>query len=861
MELTQGRMGDMLKKFWIKPSQSEPYLPWQVRAELCIREIKKAVRMSLDRTQAPRRLWDYCTRYQSEIRNLTAHPIFKLEGRTPYEIVCGRTPDISEYLDYAWYETVWYYDQEANFPEPRRKMAKWLGVAHRVGQALCYYVLPSSGRPIVRSTVQPLTHEEKESQEILQQIKELDQSITSSVSTLPQQPLLQELQDVDVNDIAYKPYLPMEPEAEKPDADEFTPTECDQLIAAEVLIPKDDVLQPATVISRKRDESGNPIGRSHINPMLDTRVYNVQFNDRHIEEYAANTIAENIYSQLDTNGERYLVFQEIIDHIKDDTAIQLKDKYIHHGSNKTLRHTTKGWFLQILWKDGSTSWEPLRNLKESNPVQVAEYAVANKIEDEAAFAWWVPYTLRKRDRIISSVKCHNVKRNNKFGIEVLRSIERALEIDMETKTDYWLKAIEKEMSQVKIAFTVLDEGAPEPVGSKRIPCHIIFDVKMDFTRKARFVAGGHVTDPPSSLTYSSVVSRDSVRLAFLIAALNDPDVLVADVGNAYLNAPTQEKVHTICGREFGNALIGRVAIICRALYGLKSSGAAWRNLLAGTLHDEGFVATLLDPDVWMRANTKRNGEEYYEYIFVYVDDLLVLSEKPDLILRSIGNINRLKENSISKPMSYLGAVIKEHHLPDNPGKPIYSMSADKYVKEALRTVEKQLLDECLKLPNNAHAPLPTSYRPELDFTPHLDADHMNWYQQLIGILCWSVELGRIDIHLSVALMAQYLAQPRVGHLQQVFHIFAYLKAHSRSRILLDDSEPQVDNSQFTQADWYNFYPDATEFIPPNAPKPRGNPILISCFVDADHAGNRVTCRSHTGILIFCNRALIIWFSK
>jgi hypothetical protein len=106
-----------------------------------------------------------------------------------------------------------------------------------------------------------------------------------------------------------------------------------------------------------------------------------------------------------------------------------------------------------------------------------------------------------------------------------------------------------------------------------------------------------------------------------------------------------------------------------------------------------------------------------------------------------------------------------------------------------------------------------------------------------------------------------LAQPRVGHLQQVFHIFAYLKAHSRSRILLDDSEPQVDNSQFTQADWYNFYPDATEFIPPNAPKPRGNPILISCFVDADHAGNRVTCRSHTGILIFCNRAPIIWFSK
>ncbi len=140
---------------------------------------------------------------------------------------------------------------------------------------------------------------------------------------------------------------------------------------------------------------------------------------------------------------------------------------------------------------------------------------------------------------------------------------------------------------------------------------------------------------------------------------------------------------------------------------------------------------------------------------------MVLSEKPDLIFKSIGNIYRLKENSISKPTSYLGAVIKEHQLPDNPGKPIYSMSSDKYVKEALRTVEKQLLDEGLKLPKNVHAPLPTSYRPELDFTLHLDADHMNWYQQLIGILRWSVKLGRIDIHLSVTLMAQYIAQPRV----------------------------------------------------------------------------------------------------
>lgn len=141
-ELTSGRMVEILKKFWIKGSQSKPYSPWQVRAELCIREIKKAVRHTLEKTGASKRLWDYCAKYQSELHHLIAHPRFKLSGCTPYKIVTGQTPDISEYLDYSWYQTIWYYDQEAPFPEPRWKMAKLLGVAHRVRQALCYYILP-----------------------------------------------------------------------------------------------------------------------------------------------------------------------------------------------------------------------------------------------------------------------------------------------------------------------------------------------------------------------------------------------------------------------------------------------------------------------------------------------------------------------------------------------------------------------------------------------------------------------------------------------------------------------------------------------------------------------------------------------
>ena len=102
---------------------------------------------------------------------------------------------------------------------------------------------------------------------------------------------------------------------------------------------------------------------------------------------------------------------------------------------------------------------------------------------------------------------------------------------------------------------------------------MIFDVKMDLTRKARFVAGGHMTDTPASMTYSSVVSRDSVRIAFTYAALMGMDIWAADIGNAYLNAKCRERIWTTAGKEFGSE-DGQVMIIVQALYGLKSSGAA-----------------------------------------------------------------------------------------------------------------------------------------------------------------------------------------------------------------------------------------------------------------------------------------------
>jgi hypothetical protein len=95
----------------------------------------------------------------------------------------------------------------------------------------------------------------------------------------------------------------------------------------------------------------------------------------------------------------------------------------------------------------------------------------------------------------------------------------------------------------------------------------------------------------------------------------------------------------------------------------------------------------------------------------------------------------------------------------------------------------------------------------------------------------------------------------------VFHVFAYLKAPARSRIVLDPTVPPVNEQSFVTADRSEFYIDAKEAIPLNAPEPRGKAIIISCFVVADHAGNLVTRQSHTGNLFFCNRAPILRYSK
>ena len=191
----------------------------------------------------------------------------------------------------------------------------------------------------------------------------------------------------------------------------------------------------------------------------------------------------------------------------------------------------------------------------------------------------------------------------------------------------------------------------------------------------------------------------------------------------------------------------------------------------------GFESCPPDPDVWMRPAEKADGSPYYEYVLLYVDDTLVISENAEKILREeIGRYFELKEESVGHPTLYLRGRIRKVTMEN--GVEAWAFSTSQYIRSAVKNVEEYLKkrgDGRWFLPAKAETPIQSTYRPELDVSPELDAEDPSYYQSLIGVLRWIVELGRVDICLEVSMLSSHLALPREGHMQQVFQIFAYLK--------------------------------------------------------------------------------------
>ena len=264
-----------------------------------------------------------------------------------------------------------------------------------------YYILNVNGKIVARSSITHLTEDDIiENKEL---ISEYNTAIKDKLGTYndaayvkgesyddsdPYNDLIKDMPEDDEN-IEFIKGEKSVPEADDSDYNESISKEYgDKYIGLKVLLPNGDQVREAIVLSRKRTVDGEYlVGKANNNPILDTRVYTVQFPDGSKDEYTANMIAESLYSNVDEEGNTLSMISGIIGHRKDESAVTSDQSMIELNGRKKRRITTKGWDMLVQWTDGFQSWIPLKNVKKSNPLETAEYAISRGIDKEPAFIW------------------------------------------------------------------------------------------------------------------------------------------------------------------------------------------------------------------------------------------------------------------------------------------------------------------------------------------------------------------------------------------------------------------------------------------------------------------------------------------
>ncbi len=286
-------------------------------------------------------------------------------------------------------------------------------------------------------------------------------------------------------------------------------------------------------------------------------------------------------------------------------------------------------------------------------------------------------------------------------------------------------------------------------------------------------------------------------------------------------------------------------MICCALIGGKVAGHNFWYHLQDCIGHLGFTSSHADQDVWFRPSKRATREEYYKYILLYVDDVLVISDHADKILRNeIGQHFILRKESIGPPSIYLGGRLQEITLEN--GVKAWAFGSCQYVQSAVKNVEEHLAKTGEKLPYKAPTPLTSNYCPEIDVSPELGEIKASHFYSLKGVLQWIVELGRVDLDVEVSMMSSPFALPCEGHLQEIYHIFAYLKAHSNTEMVFDLTPPMNDMTLFECQDWsFSAYgcEELKEELPNNMPPSFGPSMTMRIFVDSNHAGDLVTRQS------------------
>ena len=444
----------------------------------------------------------------------------------------------------------------------------------------------------------------------------------------------------------------------------------------------------------------------------------------------------------------------------DQELYRFRDMIGHQGPLLGSDPDWKGskYNVQVEWETKENTFEPLSIIAADDPVTCAAYAEEN---DLLALEGWRRFrSLAKKDKVLARAikqsKIMQVRRSQTymFGYLIPRNYMEAMQFDSENKNSKCYDAIKLEMESMleykvfkKWDKAILDKHRKvtnPPKGYHRIKVHLLFAVKFDGRHKARLVADGHLTPEPIENIYSVVVSLRNLRLVIFLGKLNHLELWGADIGNAYLEAFTDEKLYIVAGPEFLE-LEGYILIFLKALYGLKSSGKRWTEVIHGILRDMNFLPSKADPCIWLR---KATNLRCYEYIAVYVDDLCIVAESPSAIIQIFKSKYHLKIRGDGKLTYHLGADYFED--PDG----IFVSQPRKYI-DKLADTYKRLFNE--DPPKGYKTPLDKNDHPELDTSEILEGDMAAKYLTMVGQLQWLVTLGRFDIHAQVATMSRFRA--------------------------------------------------------------------------------------------------------
>ena len=560
-------------------------------------------------------------------------------------------------------------------------------------------------------------------------------------------------------------------------------------------------------------------------------------------------------------AEDIITYNRLLDFLSRDDENEVVWKFrrivSHQGPLRSEHPDYKGSMYNVMveWETGEISSEPLQLIAADDPVTCAIYAKDNGLLELPG--WKKFKSIAKRQKKFTrmanqaKLKSYSSSPKYKYGFEVPKNYVHAMALDAKNKNTKWKDAADLEIKQIYDYKTFVDHGhhtkTTAPSGHKKIRVHFVFDVKHDGRHKARLVADGHLTDIPIDSVYSGVVSLRGFRLVLFMGELNKLQVWSTDIGNAYLEAMTSEKVYIIAGPEFGD-LEGHILVIHKALYGLRSSGARWHDKFADCLRDQNFQQCKAEPDIWMREN---NG--VYEYVAVYVDDLAIAMKNPQEFISVLENKYKFKLKGTGPIEVHLGMDFHRDKEGD------LCISSAKFIDKLICTYEKFFGE---KPKQNVTSPLEKGDHPELDTSELLDSQGITIYQSLIGSLQWAVSIGRFDIHTAVMTMSGFRVAPRRGHLDRAKRICGYLSKMKHGAIRIRTEEPDYSDIPNFEHNWsQSIYGNVKECKPHDAPKALGNFVTLTHYVDANLMHDISTGRSVTGILHLMNKTPIDWYSK